>query len=202
MILKINPEHPEKKKTDQAIEILRQGGVIAYPTDTVYGIGADIFNKQAIKKIYQIKKRDYKKPLSVICADIQEMAQYAIIQDYAYKLMKKVLPGPYTFILKAKNKTPDNFISKQKTVGVRIPDHPVSQALVTGLGNPITTTSLNLSGDEIIANPNQMSKEMANKFDLIIDSGTLSKEASTIIDLSGPTPLILREGKGETSLFD
>jgi len=201
MIIQINPNNPEPEKINQAIEILKQGGVIAYPTDTVYAIAGDILNKKTVEKINQIKKRDKKKPLSIVCEDLQQVSQFAYIQDYAYRLMKKVLPGPYTFVLKAKNPIPQQFISKQKTVGIRIPDHPVSAALVAGLGNPITTTSLNISGQDIFSDPKQVDKEMANKFDLIIDSGVLPQEASTVIDLSGRAPVILREGKGDPSLF-
>ena len=201
LILKINSEHPETKKVEQVIEILKAGGIMVYPTDTIYGLGCDIFNKKAIEKIYQLKGRERKKPLSIICADIKEVAKYAIIQDYAYRLMKKYLPGPYTFILKAKSEMPKTFLSKNRTVGIRIPDSQVCLAIAQKLGNPIITTSLNISGAEVMTEPGELSKEMQNKIDIIIDSGSLSKEASSIIDLSGDRPIVLRDGKGDLTPF-
>ncbi len=201
LILKINSEHPEIKKVERVIELLKEGGVMIYPTDTIYGLGCDIFNKKAIEKIYQLKKRERKKPLSIICADIKEVAKYAIIQDYAYRLMKKYLPGPYTFILKAKNKMPKTFLSKNRTVGIRIPANQICLEIAQKLGNPIITTSLNVSGEEVMADPKELSKEMQNKIDIIINSGPLPKEASSIIDLSGDQPIVLRAGKGDLTPF-
>ena len=201
LILKINSEHPEIKKVERVIELLKKGGVMIYPTDTIYGLGCDIFNKKAIEKIYQLKKRERKKPLSIICADIKEVAKYAIIQDYAYRLMKKYLPGPYTFILKAKNKMPKTFLSKNRTVGIRIPANQICLEIAQKLGNPIITTSLNVSGEEVMADPKELSKEMQNKIDIIINSGPLPKEASSIIDLSGDQPIVLRAGKGDLTPF-
>lgn len=201
LILKINSEHPGVKRLERIVEILKEGGIMVYPTDTIYGLGCDIFNKKAIEKIYQLKGRDRKKPLSIICADIKEVAKYAIIQDYAYRLMKKYLPGPYTFILKAKNAMPKTFLSKNRTVGIRIPDNKICLAMAQKLGNPIITTSLNVSGEAVLTNPSELSKEMQNKIDIIIDSGPLPKEASSIIDLSAEAPVILREGKGDLIPF-
>jgi tRNA threonylcarbamoyl adenosine modification protein (Sua5/YciO/YrdC/YwlC family) len=201
LILKINSAHPETKKIERVTEILKEGGIMVYPTDTIYGLGCDIFNKKAIEKIYQLKKRERKKPLSIICADIKEFAKYTIISDYAYRLMKKYLPGPYTFILKAKNEMPKTFLSKNRTVGIRIPDNQICLDIAQKLGNPIITTSLNISGEEVMTDPNELTKEMQNKIDIIIDNGPLEKEASSIIDLSGDQPVILREGKGDLTPF-
>jgi len=181
----------------QALESLKNGGIIVYPTDTIYGLGCDIFNKKAIKKIYQLKKRDPKKPLSIICHDFKQISQYAYLSDQAFKTMKKLLPGPYTFILKAKNKTPSTFISKKKTVGIRIPQNAICLELVKQLGNPIITTSLNISGEQVMTDPQELSKEMINKIDYIIDVGPLPQEASTIIDFTQELPEVLRQGKGQ-----
>ncbi len=202
MLIKINPQNPETKKIEKAVEILKKGGIIVYPTDTIYGIGCDIFNKKAIEKIYQIKKRENKKPFSIICADFKQAGDYAVIQNYAYRLMKKALPGPYTFILKAKSEMPKTFLAKNKTVGVRIPNNHVCLQLTEKLGNPIISTSLNISNQSVLINPEQMNKEMVNKIDLILDAGTLPDEPSTIIDLTSQKPLILRQGKGDPSLFN
>jgi tRNA threonylcarbamoyl adenosine modification protein (Sua5/YciO/YrdC/YwlC family) len=201
IFLKINQKNPESKKVERVVESLKGGGLIVYPTDTIYGLGCDIFNKNAIEKIYQLKGRERKKPLSIICADIKEIAKYAIIQDYAYRLMKKKLPGPYTFVLKARCEMPKTFLAKNKTVGVRIPDNKICQELVKKLGNPIITTSLNISNQEVLTDPKQFSKEMQNKIDIIIDCGPLPKEPSSVIDLSGEVPIILREGKGDITSF-
>ncbi|MFA5188187.1 MAG: L-threonylcarbamoyladenylate synthase [Patescibacteria group bacterium] len=200
MLLKINSQNPEPEKLDQVVEVLKNGGLIVYPTDTIYGLGCDIFNKKAIAKIYQFKKRETKKPLSIICQDIKEAAKYAIIQDSAFALFKKYLPGSFTFILKARSQTPKTVLSKNKTVGIRIPANNICLQIVKMLGNPIITTSLNISGQEVLTNPNQLSKEMQNKIDLIIDSGSLGQEPSTIVDLSNNIPLILRNGKGKLTL--
>jgi tRNA threonylcarbamoyl adenosine modification protein (Sua5/YciO/YrdC/YwlC family) len=201
MLLKINSQNPEPEKINQVVEVLKGGGVIVYPTDTIYGLGCDIFNKNAVEKIYQIKKRDPKKPLSIICPNFEEISQYAIIQDYAFALMKKVLPGPFTFILKARSKTPKTILSKNKTIGIRIPDNIICLEIVKKLENPIITTSLNISGEKVMTEPSQLSKEMRNKIDLIIEAGNLWQIPSTIIDLSGNQPVLLRRGKGDTKLF-
>lgn len=201
LVLKIHPDHPETKKIDRVIEILKSGGILVYPTDTIYGLGCDIFNKEAVEKIYLLKGRDRRKPLSIICSDIKEVAKYAIIQDYAYSLMRKVLPGPYTFVLKAKSGIPKTFLPKNKTVGVRIPNNQICLDLAKKLGNPIITTSLNISGQEVMTSPNQLNKELINKIDVIIDAGELPQQPSSIIDLSADKPEILREGLGDLTLF-
>lgn len=197
MIIHINQNNPEPDKIDQAVAVLKAGGVIVYPTDTIYGLGCDIFNKEAVKKIYQIKKREAKRPLSIICSDFAEIAEYALVPNSAFAIFKKTLPGPYTFILKAKSKTPSSFIAKNKTVGIRIPDNKICLEITKKLGNPIITTSLNVSEQQVLTSPSQLSKEMKNKIDLIIDVGFLPQEASTVIDLSQEQPVILRQGKGE-----
>jgi tRNA threonylcarbamoyl adenosine modification protein (Sua5/YciO/YrdC/YwlC family) len=201
MILNINSNNPEPEKIQQVVTILQNGGIIVYPTDTIYGLGCDIFNKDAIKKIYQLKKREAKKPMSIICADFKDIAEYAIIPNAAFHLMKKTLPGAFTYILKAKNKLPATFIAKNKTVGVRIPDNKICLEIVRQLGSPIISTSLNISGEEVMTTPGQLSKEMINKINLIIDNGPLSQEPSTVIDLTGENPIILRQGKGDATKF-
>ncbi|MBN1325995.1 threonylcarbamoyl-AMP synthase [Candidatus Falkowbacteria bacterium] len=201
LVLKIHPDHPEIKKIERVVEILKSDGIFVYPTDTIYGLGCDIFNKEAVEKIYQLKGRDRRKPLSIICSDIKEAAKYAIIQDYAYRLMKKVLPGPYTFVLKARSEIPKTFLPKNRTVGIRIPNNQICLEAAKKLGNPIITTSLNISGQEVMASPSQLSKELTNKIDVIIDAGVLPRQPSSIIDLSGDKPIILREGLGDLTLF-
>ena len=195
----INSEDPEPDLVRQTVEILRAGGVIAYPTDTVYGLGCDIFSKNAVQKIYRLKGRDFKKPLSFMCADIQELSQYAQISDYAYRVMKRYLPGPYTFILPAKHNVPKSFLPKQQTVGVRIPNNALCLALTKELGRPIITTSANLSDQPSLGDAKEIEKTFNHGLDLILDSGILNKEASTIISLIDDNPQILRPGSGDTS---
>jgi len=186
---------------NQIVTGLQNGGTMIYPTDTIYGLGCDIFNKAAIAKIYQLKKRERHKPLSIICSDIKEIAEYAIIPDFVFAILKKTLPGPYTYILKAKSHTPTSFIAKNKTVGIRIPDNKICQQIVAALGNPIITTSLNISEQAILTNPEQLSKELHNKIDIIISAGDLETDPSTIIDLSAGSPVLVRQGKGNISFL-
>ena len=134
MILTINPKNPQIRLIRKVIDVLEKGGVIGYPTDTVYGVGCDLFQQEAIRKIYRLKKMEGKKPLSFICADLKDISRYAYVSNYAYKMMKKLLPGPYTFILKATKLVPKIAMTKQNTVGIRIPDNKICLALVKELG--------------------------------------------------------------------
>ena len=197
MRIVINRDFPQQRSIKKVVQILKDGGVIAYPTDTIYGIGCDIFNKKGIEKIYQIKKREKNKPMSFICADLSDISQYAIVSNYAYRIMRKCLPGPYTFILVASSKTPKKIMSKRKTVGIRIPDHKICLAIVTELGHPLITTSANISTEEELNNPDDIEDKLGSSLGLIIDEGPLISEPSTIVDLTGDSPAVLREGKGE-----
>jgi tRNA threonylcarbamoyl adenosine modification protein (Sua5/YciO/YrdC/YwlC family) len=141
MILEINPHNPQKRFIRRAVEILLNGGVIAYPTDTYYGIGCDIFNKNAIARVYQLKRRSKHKPFSFICSDFKSISQYAQVTNYAYKTMKRLLPGPYTFILEGSRLVPKIMLTKRKTAGIRVPDHAICMAIVQELGHPILSTS-------------------------------------------------------------
>ena len=201
MQIKVNPQKPNPKIIEQATAVLKQGGILIYPTDTIYGLGCDIYSQKAINKIYQLKKREKRKPFSIICADLKEVAKYALIGDYAYRLMKKLLPGPYTFVLKAKSEVPQTFLPKNKTVGIRIPASPICLALVKELGNPFITTSLNISGQKVMTSPGQLTKEMRNKVDLILDAGNLGDAPSTIIDLTTDYPVVIREGRGDLNFL-
>ena len=196
MRIVINRDFPQQRLIKKVVQILKDGGVIAYPTDTIYGIGCDIFNKKGIEKIYQIKKREKNKPMSFICADLSDISQYAIVSNYAYRIMRKCLPGPYTFILEASSKTPKKIMSKRKTVGIRIPDHKICLAIVTELGHPLITTSANISTEEELNNPDDIEDKLGSSLGLIIDEGPLISEPSTIVDLTGDSPAVLREGKG------
>jgi tRNA threonylcarbamoyl adenosine modification protein (Sua5/YciO/YrdC/YwlC family) len=199
MLIAINPDNPQPRLVAQVTELLEQGGVIAYPTDTTYGIGCSIFSKKGVERIYQIKQRERKKPFSFICASLSEVARYAKVSNYAFKLMKRLLPGPYTFVLEASGIVPDLMQTRQKTVGIRMPDNNICLALVSALGHPIVTTSANLSGEEPIGNPREVSNEMGNQLDIVVDGGVLSADVSSVVSLIGDVPEVLRKGIGDVS---
>ncbi len=201
MLLAMNPRNPEVRKIRQVVEVLRRGGVIGYPTDTVYGIGCSIFQKGAIQKIYEIKGKDRHKPLSFICSDLKDISQYAQVSNYAYKTMKKLLPGPYTFLLQATRMVPKIMLTKRKTVGIRVPDNPICLALVKELGHPIITTSVSKPDEQLYNDPQEIHDRLKGRLDLVIDGGVIVAEHSTIVDLTDETPVILRVGKGPVAYF-
>jgi tRNA threonylcarbamoyl adenosine modification protein (Sua5/YciO/YrdC/YwlC family) len=199
MLIEINSENPQPRLITKAVQLLESGGVIAYPTDTTYGIGCSIFSKRGIERIYLLKQREKKKPFSFICPEIAEVARYSKVSNYAFKILKRYLPGPYTFILNASSVVPDLLVTKQKTVGIRIPNNTICLALVRQLGHPIITTSANISGEEPIGDPEQVEQELGKKLDLVINGGTLSADVSSVISLIDDIPVILRKGIGDVS---
>ncbi len=199
MLLHINPENPQPRLIRKVVDCLKQGGVISYPTDTTYGIGCDIFNKKGVKKIYQIKQRDPRKPFSFICSDLSDVANYAQVSNFAFKTMKRQLPGPYTFVLDATRVVPDLLVTKQKTVGIRIPDNPIALAIVQELGHPLVTTSANRSGEEPCHDPNEIHDDLGNMLDMVIDGGILLGDPSTVVSLIDDSPEVLRQGSGDLS---
>lgn len=205
-LLKIHPENPEQRKIDKAVEILREGGVIIYPTDTVYGIGCDIYNKDAVERIARIKGVDSSKNnFSFICNDLSHISEYVKnLSTSTFKLMKKTLPGPYTYILKSSSKVPKVIDSKKKTVGIRIPDHNIPRMIVEKLGNPIITTSIH-DDDEILAystDPDLIYEKFSNLVDIIIDGGPGNNIASTVVDCTDDDEVkIVREGMGDLTPF-
>lgn len=202
MLLSINPENPQERHIERVAETLRQGGVIIYPTDTTYGLGCDIFNRKGVKKIFQIKQRDQRKPFSFICNDLAEISHYAQVSNFAFKIMKRHLPGPYTFVLEATKIVPDSLSTKQKTVGVRIPDNAICHAIVKQLGHPLVTTSANISGEETPQDPQDIVESMGRMVDIVIDGGILIAEASTVISLIDDQIEVLRHGCGDISWIE
>lgn len=196
MLLAINPINPQPRLIEQVAQCLRDGGVIAYPTDTTYGIGCSIFNKKGLERIYQVKHRDKRKPFSFICADLSEVSRYARLTNLAFKIMKRCLPGPYTFVLEASREVPDLLTTKQKTVGIRIPDNRICLALVQALGTPIVTTSANLSGEDPIGDPLEIEAMFGGGLDMVVDGGLLSTDVSSVISLLDGRPELLRQGAG------
>lgn len=198
MILEIYGDHLNQRVIDEAVEILKNGGIIIYPTDTVYGMGCDITQKAAIEKIYRIKEMPHTKPLSFICADLKDIARYAKVSTVVYREMKRHLPGPYTFILPAMNAVPKMVVSRQKTVGLRVPDHELSLAIVRQLGNPIVTTSLDINERTFASDPLDFMGLFEDKVDLIIHAGPSYNDPSTIVDFTRDVPRLIRAGQGDT----
>ena len=199
MLFEINPQNPQQRKIDQAVEILSNGGVIAYPTDTLYGIGCDIMNKKAIARVHQIKQWPKDKPFSFICSDLKNISQYAKVSNYAYKTMRRLLPGPYTFILEGSNLVPKMMLTKRKTAGIRVPNNPICLSLIQALGNPIISTTAATPDGEILNEPWLIDRYFGKQLDLIIDGGPAPGLPSSVISLIGDAPEILREGIGDVS---
>ncbi len=201
MIIEIDPKRPKPKQIGQVVEALRRGEVIIYPTDTCYGFGADIFNKRAIEKVYQIKGIGKSQPFSFVCSDLSDISRYARVTDMAYRILKRYLPGPYTFVLEGSRQVPKMMLTKRKTAGIRIPDHPVCLEIVRELGNPIISTTVS-RGDEVLSDPRQMAKIFGKQVAVIVDSGIILPEPSSVISLIDDEPVILRRGKGECGDFE
>ncbi|WP_028581900.1 L-threonylcarbamoyladenylate synthase [Desulfogranum japonicum] len=201
-ILEINPYNPQPRLISQAVELIKKGGVIAYPTDTVYGIGCDIFNQKAIKRVYQIKKRPKHKPFSFMCSSLTNISEYGHVGNTAYRMMRKNLPGAYTFVLSGTKLVPKIMQSKQKTVGIRVPDNAICLALLEELGNPLLNTSATRDEDErMVCDAFDVEQLFGNLVDLIIDGGEVYPDPSSVISLIDDEPEILREGKGDLQPF-
>ena len=196
MLLEINPINPPQRKIDRVVELLQRGGVIAYPTDTIYGIGCDITNKKAIERIYQIKQKPRHRPFSFICSDLKNISQYAKVSNYAYKTMRRLLPGPYTFILQGSNQVPKMMLTKRKTAGIRVPDNPICMALINALGHPIISTSAATREGELLREPWLVDDYFGKQLDMVIDGGQVPGEPSSVISFINDEPEVLREGLG------
>ncbi|MBN1365823.1 MAG: threonylcarbamoyl-AMP synthase [Syntrophaceae bacterium] len=201
MLLSINSQNPQARLIKKAVEVMREGGVIIYPTDTVYGLGCDLSNKKGIEKIYELKKRNRKHPLSFVCSDLKHISEYAKVTDYAYKTMRRLLPGAYTFILEASRLVPKIILPKKTTTGIRVPDNQICLALVRELGHPIISTSVKTEKGEALGDPSVIKEYFGRTVDLIIDGGTIMPQPSSVISLVGDNIEIIRIGKGDISAF-
>jgi tRNA threonylcarbamoyl adenosine modification protein (Sua5/YciO/YrdC/YwlC family) len=201
MIIAINSKNPQPRLIRRVVEALKEGGVVGYPTDTIYGIGCDLFNPEAIRRIHRLKKLEGKKLLSFICSDLKDISRYAYVSNYAYKMMKRLLPGAYTFVLKATKLVPKIAMTKQNTVGIRIPDNKICLALVKELGHPIISTSVYKPDERLYNDPAGIEERFGKQLDLVIDGGVIVAEHSSMIDLTGDSPKVIRKGKGDISLF-
>ncbi len=201
MILKINSVNPQPRLIRKVVEVLRDGGVIAYPTDTIYGLGCDLNQKDAIQRIHHLKKHSRNKRLSIICADLKDISNYAHVPDYAYRIMRSLVPGPYTFILEATKLVPKIMLTNQKTVGIRVPHNNIPLALVKELDHPIITTSVTKPDEGLYNDPEEIDHMFGKTLDVVIDGGTIVAEHSSIIDCTADYPQVIRAGKGDVSFI-
>jgi tRNA threonylcarbamoyl adenosine modification protein (Sua5/YciO/YrdC/YwlC family) len=198
-ILEIDPGHPQPRHIERAVGLLERGELLAYPTDTYYAIGCDLMNRRAVEKLYRLKQRPKNKPLSFLCADLSDASQYARISNFAHRTMRRLVPGPFTFILPATALTPEMAMTKQKTVGIRIPDAAIPKALVERLGHPLLTTSATFEGENL-DDPRAIKDRLGHGLALVIDGGYQVLEPSTVLSLLDDQPEILRQGKGKIDL--
>ena len=200
MLMEVHAHNPQPRRIAQAVEILKDGGIIVFPTDTFYGMGCDIFNKQAILKIHQLKNQPAGKPFSFICPDLKELSQYANVTNYAYKTLKRLLPGPYTFILEGSRQVPRLMLTRQKTVGIRVPDHAVCRALAEALGHPLLSTSVG-GQDDYVAQAWEVEEMYGRQVDMVLDGGPVLGEPSSMVSLVDDDPQVLRVGAGPVDEF-
>ena len=199
----IHPDNPQPRLIDKAVEIIRQGGVIVYPTDSGYALGCHLGDKTAQERIRRIRQVDDKHNFTLVCRDLSELATYAKVDNTAYRLIKSLTPGPYTFILVATREVPRRLQNpKRKTIGLRVPDNRVAQALLETLGEPLMSSTLMLPGDDMpLTDPYDIRDTLEHSLALLIDGGYCGFEPTTVVDLTGDAPVVLREGLGDVSVF-
>lgn len=195
-ILEVDPQHPQPRIVERAAQVLEEGGLIAYPTDTYYGIGCDLLSRKAIDRLYGVKGRDRKKPLAFLCPDLSDVSKYAIVTKFAYRTMKQLTPGPFTFVLTATKLVPDMMQTKQRQVGIRVPQAPLMLAIASRLGRPIVTTSATNGDDDVLIDAKDIKESLGSRLDLILDGGVQPNEPSTVVSLVDDQIEVLRQGKG------
>jgi len=196
-IQEIDPLHPQPHHIARALAVLEAQGIVAYPTDTYFAIGCDFAQRRGIERMAALKRRDERKPFSLICSELAEAARYAIVTNESYRFMKRLTPGPFTFVLPATKIVPRHALTRQRTVGIRLPDAPVATALARALGRPLATTSACLPEGEMPIDAGEVQEMLGHLIDLILDGGATLNEPSTVVELTGPVPVVLREGKGK-----
>lgn len=204
MYVKIHQENPHKRYIAQAVELLKNDGIVIYPTDTVYGLGCSIFNPRAIEIIYQLKNQERNKPFSFICSDLSHISEFAKVSNPAFRLMKQLIPGAYTFILPASRlkQLPKSMISKRKTVGIRVPENNICISLVKALGHPILNASVTDLNGDLLNDPDLIKEQFEKRVDMILDGGKSALDLSTILDLTEWPPAVVREGAGDFSMIE
>lgn len=203
LLLQVHPVNPEPRLIRQAAQVLRSGGLIIYPTDSCYALGFHVGDKAPIREIRRIRQTDKAHNFTLICRDLADIATYANVDNWHYRMLKAHTPGPYTFILQATRSMPRRLQhDKRKTIGIRVPDHPVPQALLTEMGEPFMSSSLILPGDDLpLTDPEEMAARLSNDVELVLASGSCGIEPTTVVDMTGDYPVILREGKGGVNDF-
>ena len=197
LTLVVNPDHPEPRKIAHAAQVLEDGGVALYPTDTVYALGCAFDARRSVERLYRLKQMDERRPLAMICADLSDIARYAVVSDFAYRQMRRILPGPYTVVLPATREVPRLLLDKRRTIGIRVPASPICATLVRALGRPLLTTSAVPPGAERACIDTDEGKEAWPRgLDLVIDGGPTAGEPSTVVSLLDDQIEILREGLG------
>ncbi|MBF0232516.1 MAG: threonylcarbamoyl-AMP synthase [Desulfamplus sp.] len=202
MLLTVNSHNPQPRLISKVVELLKDGCVIAYPTDTFYGIGCDIMNKKAIERVYQLKNRDKNEPFSFICSDLKHISEYAKVSNFAYRNMKRVLPGPFTLILPGSKMVPKIMLTKRKTAGIRVPDNNIVLAIARELGHPVLSTSASDSNGAVFSDPSLIHDHFATLLDAVIDGGAVPNVASSVVSLIDDVPEIIRYGAGDVSVFE
>lgn len=198
----IHPDNPQTRLINQAVEILKQGGVIVYPTDSGYALGCQLSDKQAMDRILAIRRLPENHNFTLVCSDLSELSNYALVSNQAYRLIKNNAPNPYTFILSATKEVPRRLLTKRKTIGIRVPDNPIALALIQALGEPILSCSLILPNEENTqSDPDAIRDSLEHQVDLIIHGGYLGQSPTTVVDLSEDAPHIIRVGSGDPTPF-
>ncbi|MAR92395.1 MAG: L-threonylcarbamoyladenylate synthase [Pseudomonadota bacterium] len=202
-IFRVHPDNPQTRLIDQAAQRLRAGEVVVYPTDAAYAVGCALENKRGLERIVQLRRLDDKHQFTILCRDLSELATYAKVENWAFRLLKAHTPGPYTFVLRATGEVPRRLMhAKKKTLGLRVPDNTVVQALLEAMGEPIMSTTLLLPGDEFpLIDPEEIHERVSGRVDLVLDGGWGEVETTTVVDLEEEAPVILRQGKGDVSAF-
>lgn len=202
--LEIHPKDPQPRLIRQAVEIIRSGGLVVYPTDSCYALGCHIGDKAAMERIARIRQTDKHHHFTLMCSDLSEIARYARVSNQQYRTLKAFTPGPYTFILQATRETPKRLQNpKRRTIGIRVPEHPVPQALLSMLGEPLMSSTLLLPGDELpLTDAREIQERLYHQVDVVLDGGNCGLEPTSVIDLEGPAPVVARRGKGDVSAFE
>jgi tRNA threonylcarbamoyl adenosine modification protein (Sua5/YciO/YrdC/YwlC family) len=202
--LEIHPKDPQPRLIHQAVEIIRDGGVVVYPTDSCYALGCHIGDKTAMERISRIREIDKHHHFTLVCRDLSEISKYARVSNQQYRTLKAFTPGPYTFILLASRETPKRLQNaRRRTIGIRIPDHPVPQLLLGELGEPLMSSTLLMPGDDSpLTDAREIQERLFHLVDAVIDGGNCGMEPTSVIDLEGPAPVVTRRGKGDVSAFE
>jgi tRNA threonylcarbamoyl adenosine modification protein (Sua5/YciO/YrdC/YwlC family) len=200
----IHPDNPQARLVRQAVDIIRQGGVVVYPTDSAYALGCHIGDKNALDRIRRIRKLDDRHNFTLVCRDLSEISTYAKVDNRVYRLLRHSTPGPYTFILRATSEVPRRLMHpKRKTVGLRVPDNRIASALMEDLGEPLMSVTLIMPGEELpLIDPYDIRETLEHQVDLVIDGGYCGMEATTVVDLADELPIVLRAGKGDVAPFE